>query len=110
MRQTIGTGMAMIIRSVSISVVVKTVSTVRVSVHFVKNVQIGAQLSSHTTPHWKSVAKKNAVLHAIMIPIITQHILLKARTAPKMRRHRSRTETLIRPKAGFSVVCSPYLY
>ena len=48
---TIGIGMAMMIRSVVISVAVKTVSMFNVFEHCVKKIPIGAQLRSQCSPH-----------------------------------------------------------
>ena len=99
----------MMIRSVITSVSVNTVNTVSVSEHSPRNVQIGAQFKSQTIPHWNTVAKKKARLHATMIPIMTQHHIANQRTAPKMRFQSRRMEILMRPKAIFSVVWMPYL-
>ena len=96
--------------SVMISVTVKTVNISKVLEHWVKKIVIGAQLRVQFTPHWKTVAKKNVKLHADTITIMTQLALLNARTWPKIRRHRNRMESLIRPNASFSVVWKPYLY
>ena len=96
--------MAIIIRSVRISVAVKTVSMSRVFEHLVRKSVMGAQLRLHSTPHWKTVAKKNAKLHAIVIPIMIQLVMLNARTWPNIRRQRNKMESLIKPNTIFSVV------
>ena len=93
-----------------ISVAVKTVNMSSVLEHCVKKTVIGAQLSCQSSPHWKTVAKKKAKLHAVTTPIMIQLIMLKARTWPKIRRHKNKIDSLIRPKAIFSVVWNPYLY
>lgn len=99
-----GIGIANIKRSVRISVAVKTVDISKVLEHWAKKILMGAQLRLHFTPHRKMVAKKNVKLHADTITIMTQLALLKARTWPKIRRQRNRKESLIRPKAIFSVI------
>ena len=96
--------MAIIMRSVRISVAVKTVSILRVFEHLVRKSVMGAQLRLQSMPHWKTVAKKNAMLHAIVIPIMTQLVILNARTWPNIRRHRNSMESLIKPNTTFSVV------
>ena len=92
------------------SVVANTVNISRVSVHCVKNIPIGAQLSFQSFPHWNNVAKKNAKLHALTMPIITQLDILNARTWPNIRRHRKSMLNFMIPKPIFSVVWKPYLY
>ena len=99
-----GTGIAIIMRSVIISVAVNTLSMSRVLEHCVKKISIGAQLRLQCSPHWNTVAKKNVKLHAVTRPIIVQLAMLKARTWPKILRHRNRMDNLIKPKASFSVV------
>ena len=102
--RTIGIGIAMIIRSVRISVTVKTVSMSRVLEHLVKKIRIGAQLRLQLVPHWKTVAKKKAKVHAMTILIMIQLAMLNLRTWPKIRRHKDKMDSLISPKAIFSVV------
>lgn len=102
--RTIGMGMAIIMRSVMISVAVNTLSMSRVLEHCVRKISIGAQLRLQSSPHWKTVAKKKAKLHAVTMPIMTQLALLKARTWPKILRHKNKIDNLIKPKASFSVV------
>lgn len=108
--RTIGIGIAIIMRSVMISVAVNTLSMSRVLEHCVKNISIGAQLRLQSSPHWKTVAKKNAKLHVVTMPIMIQLAMLEAWTWPKILRHRNKIDSLIRPKASFSVVWNPYLY
>ena len=103
-------GIAIIMRSVRISVAVNTLSISRVLEHGVRNISIGAQFRFQSTPHWKTVAKKNATLHAVTIPIMIQLALLKAGTWPKILRHKNKIDNLIKPKASYSVVWNPYLY
>ena len=107
---TMGIGIAIIKRSVMISVTVKMVNTFKVLGHWVKKSVMGAQLRLQFTPHWKTFAKKNVKLHVATIPIMTQLALLNPRTLPKIRSQRNKTESFMRPKAIRSVVWNPYLY
>jgi len=93
-----------------ISVAVNTVNILRVFEHCVKKIVIGAQLKLQCRPHWNTVAKKNAKLHAATNPIMIQLSILKMRTWPKIRRHKNKMDNLMRPKVIFSVVWNPYLY
>ena len=97
-------GIAIIMRSVTISVAVNTLSISKVLEHCVRKISIGAQLRLQCSPHWKMVPKKNARLHADTMPIMAQLAMLKARTWPKILRHRNKIDNLIKPKASFSVV------
>ena len=106
-----GTGINMMMKSVSRSVAVKTVSMARVSVHFVKKKKIGDQFQSHLVPHWNTVAKKNVKLHAIIIPIMIQQKIINPRVArANIRIHRNKIDSLMRPKASFSTDWKPHLY
>ena len=107
---TIGIGIAIIKISVMMSVAVKTVNTSKVFEHWAKKSVIGAQLRLQFSPHWNTFVKKNIKLHVDTTTIITQLALLNARTWPKIRRQRNKTESFIRPKAIFSVIWNPYLY
>lgn len=102
--RTIGIGIAIIMRSVMISVAVNTLSMSRVLEHCVRKISTGAQLRLQSSPHWNTVAKKNAELHAVTIPTMTQLALLKAGTWPKILRHRNKMDNLIKPKATSSVI------
>jgi hypothetical protein len=99
-----GTGMAMMIKSEIISVIANTVRTSRLLMHFVRKMPIGAQFNDQWVPHWKTVVKKKASVHATVNPIITQHMILKPWEAPNSRFQRKRNDILIRPKTNFSVV------
>lgn len=105
-----GIGIATIRESVMISVVVNTVNILRVFEHCVKKTVIGAQLKVQCRPHWNTVAKKNAKLHAVTSPIMTQPSILMMRTWPKIRHHKNKMDNLMRTKVIFSVVWNPYLY
>lgn len=105
-----GIGIAIIKRSVMMSVVVNTVNILRVFEHCVKKIVIGAQLKVQCRPHWNTVAKKKAKLHAVTSPIMTQLRMLKMRTRPKIRRHKNKMDNLMRPKVIFSMDWKPYLY
>jgi hypothetical protein len=81
-----------------------------VSVHSVKKNPIGAQFQSQCVPHWNKVAKKKDILQAATITIIAQQNSWKERMGLSIRFHRNKIESLISPKAIFSVVWKPYLY
>jgi hypothetical protein len=100
----IGTGMSMIIKSVKTSVAVKTVSILSVLEHCVRKIMIGAQFQVHLVPHWKRVAKKNAIDQATINQIIIEQNIEKDRTRPNSRFQRKRIDSLISPNAIFSVV------
>lgn len=102
--------MAIIIRSERMSVAENTVRTSRLSMHSVRKIPIGAQFNDQRVPHWKSVVKKNASVHATVKPIITQHRILNRLEDPKSRFQRSSSEILIKPKQNFSVIWKAYLY
>lgn len=92
------------------SVAVNTVNILSVFEHCVRKIKIGPQLRLQCRPHWNTVAKKNATLQAETNTIINQLSILKILTWPKIRRHKNKMDSLIRPKATFSVVWNPYLY
>lgn len=66
---------------------------------------MGAQFNFQFVPHWKTVAKKNEMLHMVTITIMAQQKTwndLPARE--KILFQRRRSDILIRPKVIFSIV------
>lgn len=108
--QMIGTGMMMIIKSVTTSVAQNTVSIFKVLEHFVRNQEMSDQFQSQWTPHWKTVAPVNATPQAAQTPIIIQQAIRNFLIMPKNLIHSSRIEILIRAKAGFSQDWKYHLY